>query len=121
MRLKITIKRLEILFVIVYFVVAVVCYFLRGGSCLLASFASFSVGVGDWYVIKFMSIRWLKKGKFSFMENFFRYLLVGVSVWFLFKLKLDVVGIVLGLSVVPLSLATLSLVAMLSKNVTVDE
>ncbi len=117
--MKITTKKLEIIFVIVYFVIAVGCFVFGNKRCLIGSFFGALVGIGDWYVIKFMSVWWLKRGRFSLIENSLRYLFVGFNVWILFELKFDVLGIVIGLSVVPLSIMIMSVVALINKNITV--
>jgi hypothetical protein len=117
--MKITTKKLEIIFVIVYFVLAILCTAFSGAKCLLGSFLGATVGIADWYVIKFMSVRWLKRGGYSFFENSLRYIIVGLSIWFLFKMKLDIVGIVTGLSVVPFSIMIVSVIALFNnKNIT---
>jgi len=117
--MKITTKKLEIIFVIVYLLIAVFCYVFAGSKCLIGSFTGALVGIGDWYIIKLMSIWWLKRGRFSLIENSLRYLFVGFSIWILFELKFDVLGIVLGLSVVPLSIMIMSVFALINKNITV--
>ncbi len=118
--MKITTKRLEIIFVIVYFMIAILCFIFASKKCLVASFFGALVGIGDWYVIKLMSVRWLKKGRYSFFENSLRYVLVGISIWFLFQMKLDVLGIVAGLSVVPLAIVFMSFLSFIDKkNITV--
>ncbi len=121
MKIRITRKKLEILFVIVYFLIAVFCLAFRGKSCFFASLAGFFVGLGDWYVMKVMSFKWMRRGRFSLAENFLRYLLVGFSIWLLFRMRLEVIGIVLGLSVIPASLVVLSIAAVFADSVTVDD
>ncbi len=116
MKMKITTKKLEIFFVIVYFVIAVFCLSFFGTKCFIGSVLGVLIGIVDWYIIKFMSIRWLKKGSYSFFENSFRYVIVGVGIWVLFEMKLDIVGIVAGLSVVPLSIMIASVIALINKK-----
>ncbi len=117
--MKITPKKLEIIFVIVYFIIAVLCYVFFGFKCLIGSFFGALVSIGDWYLIKFMSIWWLKRGRFSLIENSLRYLFVGFNIWVLFELKFNIPGIIAGLSVVPLSIMIMSVVSLINKNITV--
>ncbi len=117
--MKITTKRLEIIFIIVYCLIATLCYVFLGIDRLIGSFFGALVSVGDWYIIKFMSIWWLRKGRFSLIENSVRYIFVGFNIWLLFELKFDVLGIVLGLSVVPFSIMIMSVIALINKNITI--
>lgn len=116
MKIKITIKKLEIFFVIVYLVIAVLCLSFFGTKGFIGSTFGALVGMGDWYIIKFMSIRWLKKGGYSFFENSLRYVIVGFGIWMLFEMKLDILGIIAGLSVVPLSIIIASVIALINKK-----
>ncbi len=113
--MKMTTKKLEIFFIIVYFGVAFFCITLNVKGCFIASLAGGLVGIMDWYAIKFMSIRWLNRGGYSFFENSLRYIFVGFSVWILFELHLNILGVILGLSVVPISLVIISIVALFKK------
>ncbi len=117
--MKITTKKLEIIFVIVYFIVAISCIVFFNTRCLIGSFLGALVGIFDWYILKFMSLWWLKRGRFSLLENSLRYLFVGFNIWVLFELKFDVLGIVVGLSVVPFSIMIMSIVALINKNITI--
>ncbi len=119
--MRITTKRLEIIFVIVYFVVAALCLLFAGKRVFLAFSAGFALALGDWYILKFMSRRWLKRKRFSLMENFVRYLVVGAGIWMLFKAGLNIIGIVLGVSVIPVSLMAVSGYGLVDKNLSVDE
>ncbi len=116
----VTTKKLEIIFVIVYFVIAIFCIVFSNIHCLIGSFFGALVGILDWYVIKFMSKRWLRRGGYSFFENSLRFLFIGFSIWILFRAKISIIGIVLGLSVVPASIVAVTVIVMINnKNTTV--
>jgi len=119
-KMKITIKKLEIFFLIVYFVIAVFCYFFFGVKCLLGSFFGALISILDWFLIKFMSVRWIKHRKYSFVQNSLRYVVVGFSIWALFKMHLNVLGIVAGLSVVPITVMAVSIITYFKKDVNVE-
>ncbi|WP_025209876.1 hypothetical protein [Hippea sp. KM1] len=114
--MKITIKRLEITFVIVYFLAALLCFFLfRSKSCLLGSFVGWLVSIGDWFLLKIMAKRWLKKGGYSFIDYGLRFAIVAISILILLKAGFSPVGIVVGVSVIPASLMMLGVVALFRK------
>ncbi len=114
--MKITIKRLEIIFVIVYFLAASICFFIfLKTDCLKDSLAGFLVSMGDWYLLKFMAKKWLKKGRYSLFDSAVRFVVVGLSVWFLLNLGFDGVGLFVGISVIPLSLMGIGIASMFKK------
>jgi hypothetical protein len=114
--MKITIKRLEIIFVIVYLLGVSVCFFVFFSvGCLKDSFAGFFVSMLDWYLLKFMAKRWLRKGKYSAVDYVFRLLVVGVSVWFLLNLGFNGIGLMLGISIIPISLMGIGVLSLFRK------
>ncbi|WP_022669882.1 hypothetical protein [Hippea alviniae] len=114
--MKITIKRLEIIFVIVYFLAASICFFLfLKTDCLKDSLAGFLVSIGDWYLLKFMAKKWLKKGRYSLFDSMIRFAVVGLSIWFLLNLGFGGAGLILGISIIPLSLMGIGVVSLFKK------
>ncbi len=115
--IKITTKRLEFLFIIVYFLTALLCFiFLKNLECLKGSVAGFFVAFGDWFLLKFMARKWLKKGKYSMVDTALRLLIVGISIYFLLSLKFSSIGILLGVSVIPLSLTIIAILTLLFRE-----
>ncbi len=103
--IKIKTKRLEIIFLIVYFLTTLLCFlFFKSTSCVVGSLFGFMVSLGDWYLLKFMAKKWLKKGRYSLVDYIIRLTIVGVSVYFLLSLGVNSLGIVLGVSIIPISL-----------------
>ncbi|AEA33817.1 hypothetical protein [Hippea maritima] len=114
--MKITIKKLEITFVIMYFLAALLCFFLfRSKSCLLGSLVGWLVSIGDWYLLKFMAKRWLKRGGYSFVDYGLRFAIVAVSILLLLKSGFSPVGIIIGVSVIPVSLMMLAVLSLFRK------
>ncbi len=111
--MRITIKKLETGFFIVYLLVAFVCIWC-GLDCLVSSFFGFLVAVFDWFLIKLWVKRFMKKGRFSFFENFVRYLIVGLTLLILFEVGLNPLGIVVGISTIPLTLVGFTLFAVMT-------
>lgn len=115
--MSITTKKLEITFAIVYIFIAFVCCFACGMKYLLASFFGALVGVADWFLIKIMAYRWVRNAKFSFFQNTTRYVIVGFVVFALFLSGLNPLGIIAGLSVVPVSIAILGMFVYFKKDI----
>jgi len=110
-------KRLEIIFLIVYFLATLLCFLLfRSTRCVLGSLFGFMVSLGDWYLLKFMAKKWLKKGKYSFLDYVIRLTIVGVSVYLLLSLGVNSLGILLGVSIIPISLMILAVVNLFDKR-----
>ncbi len=115
--MSITTKKLEITFVIVYIFTALVCCLVCGMRYLLASFFGALVSVADWFLIKIMAYRWVRKTKFSFFQNVIRYAVVGLVIFALFLSGLNPLGIIAGLSVVPVSIAVLGVFVYFKKDI----
>lgn len=115
--MNITTKKLEITFVIVYIFIALICCFACGMKYLLASFFGALVSIADWFLIKIMAYRWVKKTKFSFFQNAVRYVIIGLIIFALFLSGLNPLGIIAGLSVVPVSIAALSVFVYFKKDI----
>ncbi len=111
----ITIKKLEFIFAIVYFFLASGCL-LISYECFIATTASTAVGLGDWILLKFMAKKWLKRGKYSFLDSMIRFSLIAISILFLLKLHLNKIGIIVGVSVVPISLMITAVMSVFSKK-----
>ena len=104
-------KRLEIIFSIVYFLTTLLCFLLfRNVACVLGSLFGFMVSLGDWYLLKFMAKKWIRKGRYSLVDYVIRLTIVGVSVYFLLSLGVNSLGILLGVSIIPVSLMILAIV-----------
>ncbi len=101
-------KRVEIIFLIVYFLSALLCFLLfKSANCIIGSFLGFSVSLGDWYLLKIMSRKWLKTGKYSVSDYVIRLVVMGVSVYALLSIGTNIFGIFVGVSIIPISLMIL--------------
>ncbi len=101
----IKIKRLEIIFLVVYFLLAFLCYLLfKSIGCVAGSFLGFLVSLGDWYLLKIMAKKWIKKGKYSVADYAIRIVVLAISVYLLLSIGTNVLGIFVGVSAIPVSL-----------------
>ncbi len=101
----ITIKKLEISFIIVYFLATLCCFLVfKNSRFIVGSLAGFLVSFGDWFLLKFMAKKWLNKGRYSFVDSIIRFVVVGISIYFLLSLNINRLGIVMGVSIIPLTL-----------------
>ncbi len=115
--ITLTTKRLEFLFVIVYFLTALLCFILfKNLECLKGSVAGFLVAIGDWFILKFMAKKWIKRGRYSLADTALRFLIVGISIYLLLGLNISSVGILIGISSIPLSLTIVAILSVLFKE-----
>lgn len=115
--ITVTIKKLEFLFVIVYFLTALLCFIVfKNLECLKGSVAGFLVAIGDWFLLKIMAKKWIKRGRYSLIDTALRFLIVGVSVYVLLSLNISSMGILLGISAIPLSLMIVAVLSLLFKE-----
>ncbi|GEM_PF-2526853 len=115
--ITVTIKKLEFLFVIVYFLTALLCFIVFNNlECLKGSVAGFLVAIGDWFLLKIMAKKWIKRGRYSLIDTALRFLIVGVSVYVLLSLNISSMGILLGISAIPLSLMIVAVLSLLFKE-----
>jgi len=115
--ITITIKKLEFLFVIVYFLTALLCFiFFKNLECLKGSVAGFLVAMGDWFLLKFMAKKWLRKGRYSPVDTALRFLVVGMSVYLLLSLNISSIGIMMGISSIPFSLMIVAALSLIFKE-----
>ncbi len=115
--ITVTIKKLEFLFVIVYFLTALLCFIVfKNLECLKGSVAGFLVAIVDWFLLKIMAKKWIKRGRYSLIDTALRFLIVGVSVYVLLSLNISSMGILLGISAIPLSLMIVAVLSLLFKE-----
>ncbi len=115
--MKITIKKLEFIFVIVYFLATLLCYlFLRNLPCVVGSLAGFSVSIVDWFLLKLMAKKWIKRGKYSMIDTAVRFIIVGISIYILLNIGVNTLGLILGISIIPFSLMMIAIFFVLSKR-----
>lgn len=105
-------KRLEIIFLVVYFLSAFLCFlFFKSTSCVAGSFLGFLVSLGDWYLLKVMAKKWIKKGKYSVADYAIRIVVLALSVYVLLSIGTNVLGIFVGVSVIPASLTIFAMIS----------
>ncbi len=102
-------KRVEIIFLIVYFLSVLLCFLLfKSTSCMVGSFLGFLVSLGDWYLLKIMAKKWIKRGKYSVSDYAMRIVIMGLSVYALLSIGTNIFGIFVGVSIIPTSLMLLA-------------
>lgn len=98
------IKKLEIILVILYFIV-VVCVFFVLNFLFVGVLVGGALAIIDWFILKRMSFRWVKKGKFSFFVNILRFIAIALLIIFSYKLlAYSFVGLVIGFSIMPIAI-----------------
>lgn len=94
-------KKLEIILLILYLIAVLVTFFviriLFIGACVGGIMA-----IGDWFLLKKMSSRWVKKGRFSLLGNFTRWFIIALFIIFSYKLlSYSFFGLIIGFSILP--------------------
>ncbi len=74
------------------------------------------MAIGDWFLLKIMAKKWIKRGRYSLIDTALRFLIVGVSVYVLLSLNISSMGILLGISAIPLSLMIVAVLSLLFKE-----
>ncbi|WP_428157137.1 hypothetical protein [Desulfurella sp.] len=97
------IKRLEIILVILYFIFAIIAFF-AVNFLFVGVLVGASVALIDWFLLKKMSFRWVRKGRFSFLGNIVRLLMIAFLIILSYKLLVySFVGLIIGFSILPIS------------------
>ncbi len=97
------IKRLEIILLILYFIFAIVAFFATNVLFIGVLVGGF-LAICDWFVLKKMAFKWVKKGRFSFFANITRFLFIAFLIIVSYKLlAYSFIGLIIGFSILPIS------------------
>lgn len=97
------IKRLEIILVILYLIAVAIAFFVLN-FLFIGVLVGGAIAIIDWFILKKMSFRWVKKGRFSFFGNIIRLLIIAFLIIASYKLLVySFVGLIIGFSILPIS------------------
>ncbi|MGB9744665.1 MAG: hypothetical protein ACPLW6_05260 [Desulfurella sp.] len=97
------IKKLEIILVMLYFIFAIIAFFAIN-FLFVGVLVGSSIALIDWFLLKKMSFRLVRKGRFSFLGNIVRLLIIAFLIIVSYKLLVySFIGLIIGFSILPIS------------------
>lgn len=97
------IKRLEIILVMLYLIAVGIAFFVLN-FLFIGVLVGGAIAIIDWFILKKMSFRWVRKGRFSLFGNIVRLLMIAFLIILSYKLlAYSFIGLLIGFSILPIS------------------